>query len=176
MDTSPIDTLLRRSAPRGASDDPGVTGELDRIALAARVTATRGRRIRRLSWVAVPVLAVPVFAFASTAGTDPRLVPDFEIPVSYVTDTGREIECSIEMFNGEMNYVETNVEAVEYMRAQDWDGVGQRIYDRALEIEAVGGISPWQVAENDALMAGAPDDLFLNGGMGIESTCTGELH
>ncbi|MDF2563046.1 MAG: hypothetical protein K0R99_4492 [Microbacterium sp.] len=59
------------------------------------------------SWVAVPVLALPGIALASTAGTDPRMIPDFEIPISYVTDTGREVSCSIELFNGEMNYVES---------------------------------------------------------------------
>ena len=176
MDHSPIDDLLRASAPRRACDDPAVASELDRVGIAARVAGARDRRIRRLSWVAVPVLALPALTLASTAGTDPRMVPDLRVPVSYVTDTGREVSCSIEFFNGELDYVETNTEAVDYFRMQDWDGIGQRIYDRAVELDARGEVSPWFVAENDLIVADAPEDLFLNGGMGMDTDCTGQLH
>lgn len=176
MDNSPIDDLLRASAPRRASDDPAVRAELHRVGLAARATGTRHRRIRRLSWVAVPVLALPALTLAATAGTDPRMVPDYRVSVSYVTDSGREVDCYIAFFNGELDYVETNTEVVDYFRTQDWDDIGQRIYERALELEARGQISPWSTAENDLIVAKAPDELFLNGGMGMDTDCTGELH
>lgn len=177
MDTSSIDTLLRGSAPRRASDDAAVAAELNRVGIAARVSATtRRRRVRRLSWAALPVFALPALALASTAGTDLRMVPDFEVPISYVTDTGKEITCTVEFFNGELLYVETNTEAVDFISAQDWDGVGQRIYDRALALEGSGGFAPWAQAENDVFLEGANEDLFRNGGMGTDSDCSGELH
>ncbi|MDR6168192.1 hypothetical protein QE367_002396 [Microbacterium paludicola] len=176
MDTS-IDDLLRASAPRRVSTDGMVAAEVDRVGIAARVHAARRRRVRRLSWVALPVLALPGIALASTAGTDPRMIPDFEIPVSYVTDTGREISCSIELFNGELDYVETNTEAVVYIAAQNWDGVGQKIYERALEREAAGLVSPWFGAADDVIFAGV-DDYILpgDGGLGRDTDCTGQLH
>lgn len=175
MSTS-IDDLLRASAPNPASTDGLIAGEVDRVSVAARAHAERRQRVRRLSWVAVPVLALPGLALASTAGTDPRMVPDFEIPVSYVTDTGIEISCTLEFFNGELNYVETNTEAVDFIAAQDWEGVGQKIYERALERESAGLFAPWFGAEDDVILAGAGDDLFTDGGLGRDSDCTGQLH
>jgi len=104
------------------------------------------------------------------------MVPDFEIPISYVTDTGKEISCTLEFFNGELNYVETNFKAVEFVAAQNWEGVGQKIYERALEREAAGLFAPWFGAEDDVILAGADDDLLTDGGLGRDSDCTGQLH
>ncbi len=176
MDTS-IDDLLRASAPHRASTDGTVAAEINRVGVAARVHAARRRRVRRLSWVAVPVLALPGIALASTAGTDPRMIPDFEIPISYVTDTGREVSCSVELFNGETNYSETNTKAVEFISAQSWEGVGQRIYDEAVKRDAAGDFAPFFGAAQDVIFAGA-DEYILpgDGGVGSDTDCTGELH
>lgn len=176
MDTS-IDDLLRASAPRRVSTEAMVAAEVDRVGIAARVHAARRRRVRRLSWVAVPVLALPGIALASTAGTDPRVIPDLRIPISYVTDTGHHVSCSIELFNGEMDYVETNTTAVELMAAQNWEGVGQRIYEEALTREAAGDFAPFFGAAQDVIFAGA--DVYIlpgDGGVGSDTDCTGQLH
>ncbi len=176
MDTS-IDDLLRASAPRRVSTDGMVAAEVERVGIAARIHAARRRRVRRLSWVAVPVLALPGIALASTAGTDPRMIPDFEIPVSYVTDTGLQISCSIELFNGELDHVETNTKAVEYIAAQNWEGVGQRIYEEALKRDAAGDFAPFFGAAQDVVFAGADVHILPgDGGVGTDTDCTGQLH
>lgn len=176
MDAS-IDDLLRASAPQRVSTDALFAGEVARVSVAARAHAARRRRVRRLSWVAVPVLALPGLALASTAGTDPRMVPDFEIPVSYVTDTGREVSCTFELFNGEINYVETNTKAVDFIASQNWDGVGQKIYDEAVKREAAGDFAPFFGAAHDVIFAGA--DVYIlpgDGGVASDTDCAGELH
>lgn len=176
MDVS-MDDQLRASAPHRVSTDGMVAAEIDRVGIAARVHAARRRRVRRLSWVAVPMLALPGIALASTAGTDPRMIPDFEIPISYVTDTGHEVSCTIELFNGELDYVETNTKAVEYIAAQNWDGVGQKIYEQALEREANGLFSPWFGAADDIILAGVDGHILPgDGGLGRDTDCTGQLH
>lgn len=55
------------------------------------------------------------------------MVPDFSIPVNYTTDTGTAVSCSIDLFNMEINYVELTTPEVEYLRAQDWTGVGTHL-------------------------------------------------
>ncbi|MBZ4486565.1 hypothetical protein LQ938_06705 [Microbacterium sp. cx-55] len=176
MNDSHVDEMLRASAPAAFATDPAVRAELDRAVVSSRAIAVRGRRMRRLSWVALPVIAVPALSLMTTGGTDPRMSPDFVIPVTYTTDTGRQVDCAIELFNGEMDYVETNTQAVDYFRGQDWSRVGQEIYEKALVYETTRAVSPWAQAENDVLMANAPDGLFVDGGMGSDSTCSGELH
>lgn len=176
MDVS-IDDLLRASAPHPASTDAVIAADVDRLSIAARAHAAGRRRVRRLSWVAVPVLVLPGLALASTAGTDPRMAPDFEIPISYVTDTGRQVSCSFELFNGELDYVETNTQAVDFIAAQNWDGMGQKIYEEAMRRDAAGDFAPFFGAANDVIFAEA--DVYIlpgDGGVGTDTDCTGELH
>jgi hypothetical protein len=177
MDDSLITQALRDSAPSPQATTPAAQAEIDHMIVQTRSIAQgRRRNRRRITWAALPVLAVLPVGLAFTGGFDVRLVPDYVIPVSYVTDTGLSVDCEIELFNGETNYVETNHEAVDHYRSVDWTGVGQRIYDRALQYEARAEISPWAQAENDVLMDGAPDEIFSNAGMGSSSTCSGQLH
>ncbi|WP_167050759.1 hypothetical protein [Salinibacterium sp. ZJ77] len=104
------------------------------------------------------------------------MTPDYEIPVSYVTDAGSKVSCTIELFAGEVNYVETNTEAMKYFSSQNWDGVGQRIYERALSLESDGVSRAWFPAMYDVLLANTDDGLFSNGGMATDTDCSGELH
>ncbi|GAA2172109.1 hypothetical protein GCM10009846_08740 [Agrococcus versicolor] len=176
MDDASITRLLRSSAPTTVAADAAVRIEIDRMAERARAVAHGRRRARRrVAIVALPALAIIPGALVFTGGTDVRQVPDLTIPMTYVTDTGTSIACEVDLFNGETDYVETNLEAVAYFAAQDWSGVGQRVYDLALRYEDEGRVSPWAQAENDVLLAGAPD-IFTDGGMGMTSTCTGALH
>jgi hypothetical protein len=177
MEDSLITRALRDSAPPSQATTPATQAEIDHMIVKTRsIAQARRRNRRRITWAGLPVLAIVPVGLAFTGGFDVRLVPDYVIPVSYVTDTGQAFDCEIDLFNGETDYVETNHEAVDYFRSVDWAGAGQRIYDRALQYEARGEISPWAQAENDVLMDGAPDEVFLDGGMGSSSTCSGQLH
>lgn len=176
MDTSRIDELLRESAPARVTAHHDVRVEVSQMVVASRSAAARRRRTwKRGALVVVPLLAGAPFALVATGSTDVRAVPDFTIPVSYVTESGQTVACEIDLFNGELNYQETNFVAVDYFSQQDWNGVGQRIYDRALELEAAGDGYAWQSAEHELVFADAPDDLFSSGGMASSSSCTGEL-
>jgi hypothetical protein len=121
-------------------------------------------------------------------------VPDFTIPITYTTDTGRTINCSIDFSNGETRWVETEFGAVNYLRAQDWTGLGQRIYDEALARVAAGdpelskpgedGDVPdqktveayaWTHAETDLTIGTVPREV-MGAGFGSYSHCPRELH
>lgn len=202
MTKSTIDELLTQSAPPSGVDasDPRVRSMLRAVATESReaaraATRPAARSRRRLWWLAAPLVALPIITFASTAGTEPRLVPDFVIPVSYTTDTGNAVSCAIELFNGELDYVESSTAAVDYFRAQDWTGVGQRIYDSAIAYESdaawlgseMNSDGPgseaiawraWLSAADDIIFDRLPEGTLTSGdgGYGIDQTCTGELH
>lgn len=185
-----IDELLAESAPRARSSEPGVQSALRAVAIESRGVGRARRRTRsRLWWLATPVVAVPLLVVATTGSSDDGVVPDFTIPISYTTDTGREISCSMDFFNGESNNVETSTIAVDYLRAQDWTGIGQRLYDRALVYEndqallyegAGGPIienrrDAWAKAETELLAV--PEGLLdQSNHYAGTAHCTGELH
>jgi hypothetical protein len=157
MDDSTLDALLRRSAPSPAPADLAVDANLLAIVDHARRAAQPARRRRRALWlVAIP--AVPALALALTAGIDERLSPDLTIPVTYTTDTGYTESCSIFVFNGEINWIEVSFTAVDYLSAQDWDGIGQRIYQQALVEEVA---IRQQVADRDPAVAVTSDGLTM---------------
>ncbi|WP_243075536.1 hypothetical protein [Microbacterium sp. SS28] len=173
-----IDDLLARSAPPSRAWEPGVQARLDALVVEARGRARATRRRKTLAWAMTPLALAPALALATTGGTDPRMVPDLVIPVTYTTDTGRTVSCSLEFFNGELDYVEVSTAAVDHLRTLDWTGIGQRLYDTALRYEAAGDSFPWSSAENDLITATIPGELLTadTGGMGGDSDCTGELH
>lgn len=157
MDDSTLDTLLRRSAPSTAPADPAVEANLLAMVDDARHKARPARRRRRALWfVAIP--AIPALALALTAGIDERLSPDLTIPVTYTTDTGYSESCSIFVFNGEINWIEVSFTAVAYLSTQNWDGIGQRIYQQALIEEAA---IRQQVADRDPAVAATSDGLTM---------------
>ena len=181
MDDTLLDDLLKGSAPARRASEPNVKTQVDSLVVSTRAKAATGRRRLGLIWAAIPVLLVPGIAFATTAGTEPRMVPDYTIPISYTTDTGTAVSCTLEFFNGEIDYRETNTAQVDYLRAQDWTGIGQRIYDRALQEEpaaTAGGYSAWGFAADELVTKTVPLSAFRpgDGGLGGNSDCTGQLH
>jgi hypothetical protein len=157
MDDPTLDTLLRRSAPSPAPADPAVEANLLAFVDDARHRAQPARRRRRALWfVAIP--AVPALALALTAGIDERLSPDLTIPVTYTTDTGYSESCSIFVFNGEVSWIEVSFTAVDYLSKQNWDGIGERIYQQALIEEAA---IRQQVADRDPAVAITSDGLTM---------------
>lgn len=173
-----IDELLTRSAPSSRISEPGIQVQLHNVVAQSRESARSKLRRTRFRWALAPVIVAPAIALATTAGTEARMVPDFTIPVTYTTDTGRTLSCSIDLFNGELGYVEVSTAAVDHLRAQDWTGIGQRIYDTALDYEAAGDWAPWSSAETELVQATVPEHLLTaaTGGLGSDSDCTGELH
>lgn len=197
MDDSTLDTLLRRSAPAALADHPAVEANVLALVGETDAAARPARRLRRaLRFAAIP--AVPLLALALSAGVEERLVPDLTIPVSYVTDTGVPVSCSIFVFNGEVNWVEESFAAVDYLKAREWSGIGQRIYAQALIEEtevarlartdeavwSVDGVNPpdaatieqiaWSIAESkliDGSVPAQPGDHW-----GGDSDCSGQLH
>lgn len=166
MDDPTLDNLLRRSAPATAATDPSVESNLLALVNDAEANARPARRRRRaLSIAAIP--AVPAFALGLTAGIQDRMVPDLTIPVSYTTDTGIPISCSIDLFNGELYSVEFSFVAVDYLSNQDWDGIGQRIYTQALIEEAD---LTQRVQQNDPATATSSDGAVQPDAATIEIT------
>jgi hypothetical protein len=197
MNDSQLDTLLRRSAPARVTGHPAVEAGVLALVADAEAKTHPQRRLRRAAWIAA-IPAVPLLALGLTAGIDNRLAPDLTIPVSYTTDTGVPVSCSIYVFNGEINYVEASFVGVNYLSKQDWTGVGQRIYQQALVEEAdltrlaqerdpsvsVDGVNPpdaatiekmaWSLAEKklvDATVPTQPGDQWGGG-----TDCSGQLH
>ena len=193
-----IDELIARSVPRSGAEAPRVQAMIRAVAEESRAAAKSGprRTSRRLWWLIAPLLAVPAIAFATTVGTEPRMVPDFTISLSYTTDTGTAVSCSVDLFNMEINYVESTTPEVEYLRAQDWTGVGQRIYDTAVAHENdrawweeatlgwPGGatsddvqLTAWQHAVNENIFDLIPEGITTTGiGYAVNDRCTGKLH
>lgn len=189
MDDTALDTLLTRSAPPTPTAHPAVDAGVHAMIREADVAARPARRVRRALWIAA-IPAVPALALGLTAGIDDRLAPDLIIPISYTTDTGVQINCSVFRFNGEIGYVETSFAGVDYLRAQDWTGIGQRIYAEALVQEATlrqqAAVDPaavdlsvversaWSIAEDDLVDKTVPTKDGDH--WGGDSDCTGQLH
>lgn len=185
-----IDDLLTQSAPRSRSAQPAVQSALRAVAMESRSIGRAPRHTRsKWWWAATPVVAAPLLLVATTGSSDDGVVPDFTIPISYTTDTGKDISCSMDIFNGESNNVETSTAAVDYLSSQDWIGIGQRIYDRALVYEAdrtllyEGVESPavenprdaWAKAERELIAI--PEGVLDEGDhFGGTARCAGELH
>lgn len=164
MDDPTLDSLLRRSAPSGWPADPAAEANLLAMVDDAHRKARPARRLRRALWLgAIP--AVPALALALTAGVEERLAPDLTIAVSYTTDTGYSESCSIFVFNGEINWVEESFTAVDYLSRQNWDGIGQRIYEQALIEEAT---LARQAAAGDPAVAITSDGLTMPDAATIE--------
>lgn len=176
MNEKTIDDLLTRSAPPRRALEPRIQAQLHALILRSRAQARATKRRTVLRWAMAPLIVAPAIALATTAGTEPRMVPDFTIPVTYTTDTGHTLSCSIDFFNGEIDYVEASTAAVDHLRAQDWTGIGQRLYDTALSYEAAGDAWAWNSAMSDLFIATLPEGIDSTGGLGMNSDCTGELH
>jgi hypothetical protein len=196
MDDSSLDELLSKSAPDRQSQNPRVQAELRRIVAESREhRGTPRSPKRRWWWLAVPVLALPAIGLVTTASTEPRLVPDFTIPITYTTDTGNIVDCSIDVYNGEIDYQEKSFTAVDWLKAQNWAGVGQKVYEKALsyendaawlnsEMNADGPLDARTVqyraflmGQDDVIFAPLDDGILRDGDhYGSFSSCTGELH
>jgi hypothetical protein len=145
-----IEEVLARSAPPSVADVPGVRTQLRRVAMESRALARGSRPRKRVLTLAIPLLFAPVAAFGLAGGLEPRLIPDYVMPISYVTDTGRTVECSIEFYTDESPGAVSNDVVDDNLRTSDWTGIGQRIYDLALDRLAADDPQTNQPSENAA--------------------------
>lgn len=151
--------------------------------------AQRSKARRRNLWL-VPTVAAG--ALALTAGAvlfTPNFDPDVRIPIEYVTDADETVSCTYALRVGSVIGGE-NPELREWVLAQDWTGVGQRIYDDAIAHPYVPDVNvegeftqeridsvSWFTALDRQIIDQIPADLT---GFGDEiagaSNCTGQLH
>jgi hypothetical protein len=128
-----VDELLRASAPQDVYEEPGMR---ERVALAV----AEGAKKRHRAWIALPVAVCGIAALSAGAlVADNLMTQDVVIPISYVTDTGKSIECTVKVGGGS-SFDPKSTAIPDWFRAHDWDGVGQRIYDRALTIDPSEGL------------------------------------
>lgn len=114
------------------AESPEILGAmLERLARDAAEQDTRPPRRRRGIRIAAAVaalLGVGALATAATVYIAPNFTPDVVIPISYVTDEGKTVECTYSL--AVTAWDGTNVtEAKEWIASHDWTGVGQRGYD-----------------------------------------------
>lgn len=196
MNDDDLNMMLRQSAPVAVSKNPRVAAELRNVADGSRKSGARTARRRLALGVLLPALLAPAAAVGLTAGVEARVVPDFSLPLEFTTKAGERVECSIDYFNGELAWVEVNSDAVDFLKAQDWTNIGQRIYDRAAELVAsndpdvlqgtigIDGGAPdltkqwsvaWAVAENELTVSLIPGELFQPAGLGSDNDCQEQL-
>ncbi len=190
-----LDELLHRSDPaRGRLT--AADGILARLSAAAAVTPRR-------SWWKRPRIVIPAaLGVAVLASGAAAVVPmalrvnhtwaevDVRIPIRYVTDTGVTIECEYGLYVGEpQRRTPADEELAAFLRAEDWNGIGQEIYDTAMREPFVPG--PNDDIQNDTqavrdsfsfqralsvIDQRIPEHLMHDvAGGGGTSTCTGQL-
>ncbi|WP_322411010.1 hypothetical protein [Microbacterium invictum] len=119
---------------------------------------------------------------------------DVVIPISYTTDTGVDVDCRYAIYYGDpTDRTESDERLAAFMVEQDWSGVGQRMYVRAIANPFVpgrdGGLQSdtqanrdqmsLSIAISDVIEEIIPDDLRDNREGLIESSvtdCQGKLH
>ncbi len=137
--------------------------------------------------------ALPLGALAVTGGaTTVHMLanPDVVIPIEYTTDTGKALSCTIYIQGGSVLEPGTSMIA-DALEGRDWEGIGQKIYARAVQISdelasASGAVGPqpaldqwaWFSAESDLTIYSIPgiDDFPEGEHAAGNSDCTGQLH
>ena len=156
MNANRIIDILEESGRTSLSTDPRVRASLIALVADSRsTTAARTTRSRK------GLLFVPIFAIGTLALTggallvDSSLTPDIHIPLTYTTVLGVTYTCSIDIDGGTL-FVADSTAGANYLRAQDWTGVGQRIYDRAVQLRGAE-----QTADADGNYLFPPPDSHL---------------
>ena len=182
MDHASLDRMLAASGATTLDADDDVQRTLLAV---ARQAQHAGRRSPRRTMRLVPLLAIGGLAVTGAATVWVTSVqPDVQIPIAYTTDTGRSVECMIQL-------EVPDPEIRSYLQATDWGGVGQRIYDQALAASAgpnVDGLVfdstaeregwEWFAAADDLTTGTVPPELLAGRDVlaAADSSCTGDLH
>jgi hypothetical protein len=146
MELPELDAELRASAPRKLSEDVTTRARLREMVASTRVDAAALKlklRHRRLIF-GIPAAALGIALLTAGSLVVVRdLMPQIEtIPIVYTTDTGKTISCHATIDGGGDNATTTQ-EIADFVKSQDWDGVGQKIYDYAIA-------HPWEPNPKDS--------------------------
>lgn len=191
MSKPTVDELLMTSRPRSFAEDAQVRQQIADLVAETHAADAAGRapRRRRRLLIAIPVVGFGALALTAGALVVTSMTPAVTIPISYTTDTGRTVTCSVEAGGGSI--LDPQSTAIgKYLRSQDWSGIGQRVYDRAIANPyAPGPDADADIAQEEidntswsnamaALIPGTmPEDLIADWTYtGWSSDCTGELH
>lgn len=188
MSKPTVDELLMTSRPRSFAEDAQVRQQIADLVAKTHAADAAGRapRRRRRLLIAIPVVGFGALALTAGALVVTTMTPAVTIPISYTTDTGRTVTCSVEAGGGSI--LDPQSTAIgDYLRSQDWSGIGQRVYDRAIANsgpdadadiaqDEIGNTS-WSNAMAALIPGTMPEDLIADWTYtGWSSDCTGELH
>lgn len=191
MNKPTVDELLTTSRPRSFSEDAQVRQQIaDLVAKThAADAAQQAPRRRRKLLIAIPVIGFGALALTAGALVVTTMTPAVTIPISYTTDTGRTVACNVGVGGGSI--LDPQATAIgDYLRSQDWSGIGQKVYDRAITTPYVPGpdadvdLAPEEIDNmswTDAMAALIPGTMPANltadwTYTGWSSDCTGDLH
>ncbi|UJP10343.1 hypothetical protein L2X99_01095 [Microbacterium sp. KUDC0406] len=163
----------------------------------------RNSDIRRRHWWKRPRIVVPIaFGIAVLATGAAEYVPlmlgvngtpvdvEVRIPIHYVTDSGVTIDCEEGLYVGDPAHrTAADEKLADFLKAQDWSGIGQEIYDKAIAEPFVPGPNDdWEVDTQELrdgfsfrnaeslIYERIPDELTPDGtSIGGTGTCAGQL-
>lgn len=170
-----LDELVDRSDPaRGYTDR---TENL--VALMAASAASEASVVQaRKPWWRVPRIVVPMVALGAaivtTAGAllvpltlvidGVEVEPEVIIPIHYVTGTGVVVDCAYGIDVGAPASRTAAEQALaDYLHSQDWSGVGQEIYERAMANPFVPGPDDEGEFDNQEIM----DHISFTSALGV---------
>jgi len=122
-----IDELLHASAAAAPSADVTALVATTRAYVAAQKPARRKRNLL----VFVPLATVGALALTAGAVVVNTITADVTVPLSYTTDTGSTLSCTAEFAAGSVFDADDRA-LTSYLRAHNWNGFGQDVYNRAL--------------------------------------------
>lgn len=189
MTTLTIEQLLAESAPERLSSRmdaaPAIDGLLENVKAAERAQRPRWRRKALVIALPAALAAVGALTAGGIAVASFDWSTKIDIPIQYTTDTGRSIECTVVLKSGAAFDLDA-LSIGNALRARDWSGIGQKIYDRALSHPHIlhEGESSDNLDANswyDALFELVPGPQPLGRGVGassmsVGSDCAGDLH
>ncbi|MGV8885683.1 MAG: hypothetical protein ACOH1T_08885 [Microbacteriaceae bacterium] len=191
MNKTKMDDLLRGSASRPLSAQTIASNTISDLFENVQLDAPRRRRRTLVIALPVAVLAAGALTAGGIAIATFDWTGEVDVPIIYTTDSGRALTCTAVIQTGAA--IDADARALKgYLKAHDWTGVGQRIYDRALanpapsvegdtagQSSAERDVQSWTTATFDVILAelsrgavfGGPSSYSISTG-----NCTGELH
>lgn len=143
---------LSAADPISVDEDAELRGLVRQMAMDAR-DAAADRSARRSPWwrrrrgvgplaiagaIAVSAAAVMVPLTMEVGGTQVEL--DVEVPIVYTTDTGVDVSCRYGLYFGDpADRTEADEQLAQFVAGHDWTGIGQRIYEEAIDNPFVPG-------------------------------------
>ncbi|TBN58019.1 hypothetical protein EYE40_11795 [Glaciihabitans arcticus] len=152
MNKTPIDELLRDSAPARLSADPAVRDRVSELVANTRTTKPKFRR----GLLLIP--AIGLGALALTAGAAITTIQsDITVPITYVSTSGDTVSCTASLDAGADDFW-GDLAVSAYVRDHDWSDLGERIHARVLAEPEDARSAPAAV-----LLDSIPYSMFVSG-------------